>query len=204
MSMVEVSKMKLASTVLFALFLSCLLFPVHALEPGDIAAPSIKAPNMNMPKPIITSPNMNTPETKPTQRAITESNPNQTGSSTADPSEAKSNDVSGKWSIRFDDRPDRILDLTLWSSSGTKIMGYGTLTKGSAGNSVTASGSFAEGELVLTVKSAEPDYASQRYDEYNLDLFTSNNSASNILSGTYILSSGGEFSDDGNATAKKR
>ncbi len=200
--------MKLAIIVLFAILLSCLLFSVHALEPGDIAAPSIKAPNMDMPKPIITSPNMNTPETKPKLQAIPESNPNQTlnqtSSNTADPNEAKSNDVSGKWSIRFDDRPDRIIDLTLWSSSGTKIMGYGTLTKGSAGNSVTASGSFAEGELVLTVKSAEPDYASQRYDEYNLDLFASNNSANNILSGTYILSSGGEFSDDGNATAKKR
>ncbi|MFZ2473357.1 MAG: hypothetical protein WAW52_15615 [Methanothrix sp.] len=112
-------------------------------------------------------------------------------------------DVSGKWSIEFDDRPDRSLDLTLWSSGRTNIMGYGTLTKGGAGNSVTASGSFAGEELILTVKSAESEYASQKYDEYDLDLFVIDDTANGILSGTYILMSGGEFLGDGNATALK-
>lgn len=114
--------------------------------------------------------------------------------------EAKSNDVSGKWLIKFDNRPDGLLDLTLWSSGASKIMGYGTLKKGGAKNSVTASGSLLDEELILTVKSAESEYASQRYDEYDLDLFLANNT----MSGTYILRAGGEFIGDGNATASKR
>jgi hypothetical protein len=192
--------MRLASLLLFAILLSCLSC---AIEPGEIAAPSIKAPNMNMPKPIITSPNMDTPEPKQRQQVIPDSNPNQSTDQTQ-LTKAKSNDLSGKWSIKFDDRPDRSLDLTLWSSGRTKIMGYGTLTKGGTGNSVTASGSFAEEELILAVQSAELEYASQKYDEYDLDLFLVNNTANNTLSGTYILTSGGEFVGDGNATAVKR
>jgi len=191
--------MRLASLLLFAILLSCLSFQTCALEPGEIAAPSIKAPNMDMPKPIITSPNMNTPEPK--------NNPNQTGSTFANPNQVTKpipNDVSGKWSIRFDDRPDRSLDLTLWSSGKAKVMGYGTLSKGGIGNSVTASGSFAEEELILAVKSAESEYARERYEECDLDLFVVNNTANNTLTGTYLLSSGGEFLGDGNATAVKR
>jgi len=195
--------MRLASILLFAIFLICLS---NAIEPGEIAVPSISAANMDMPTPIITSPNMNTPEPKSRAQAIPESNTtlNQAGSTTANQNEARPNDVSGKWSIKFDDRPDRSLDLTLWSSGRTKIMGYGTLTKRSAVNSVTASGSFAEGELILAVKSAESDYASQKYDEYNLDLFVVNSTANNTLSGTYILNSGGEFLGEGSAAAIRR
>ncbi len=37
--------------------------------------------------------------------------------------------VSGKWSIQFNDGTDRSLDLNLWPSGGTRIMGYGTLTE---------------------------------------------------------------------------
>ncbi len=184
--------MRLASLLLFAILLSGLSC---AMEPGEIAAPSIKAPNMDMPKPIITSPNMDTPEPKNNPNQIT--NQNQV-------TKAIPNDLSGKWSIKFDDRPDRSLDLTLWSSGRTKIMGYGTLTKGGTGNSVTASGSFAEEELILTVRSAESEYAREKYDEYDLDLFVVNNTANNTLSGSYILTFGGEFLGDGNATAVKR
>lgn len=195
--------MRLASILLFAILLSCLSFQAHAIEPGEIAAPSISAPNMDMPTPIITSPNMNTPEPKTRPQVIPDSNPNQSTNQTQ-VTLAKPNDVSGKWSIKFDDRADRSLDLTLWLSGRTKIMGYGTLTKEGAGNSVTASGSFAEEELILTVKSAESEYASQKYDEYDLDLFVVNNTANNALSGTYILRTGGELMGDGNATALKR
>lgn len=199
--------MRLASLLLFAILISCLSFQADAIEAGEIATPSISAPNMDMPKPIISSPNMNTPEPKPKSQVNSDSNPNQTGSigsNQTQVTEAKSNDVSGKWSIKFDDRPDRSLDLTLWSSGKAKIMGYGTLTKGSAGNSVTVSGSFAEEELILTVKSAESEYASRKYDEYLLDLFMVNNTANNSMLGTYTLRSGGEFLGDGNATALKR
>ena len=191
--------MKLASILLFAVLLSGFFIQAHAIEAGVIAEPSISAPNMDMPKPIISSPNMDTPEPKPKTQVMPDSNTNQT-----QVTEAKSNDVSGKWSIKFDDRPDRSLDLTLWLSGKAKIMGYGTLTRQGAGNSVTASGSFAEEELILTVKPADSEYASQKYDEYYFDLFMVNNSANNSLLGTYTLSSEGEFLSDGNATALKR
>jgi hypothetical protein len=201
--MVEVSKMRLASILLFAIFLICLS---NAIEPGEIAVPSISGANMDMPKPIITSPNLNTPESKSRPQAIPDSNTtlNQTKSTIASQNEPRPNDVSGKWSIKLDDRPDRLLDLTLWLSGRAKIMGYGTLTKAGAVNSVTASGSFAEGELILAVKSAESDYASQKYDEYDLDLFAVNNTANNTMSGTYILNSGGEFLGEGSAAAIRR
>ncbi|MFZ3148799.1 MAG: hypothetical protein WA137_07125 [Methanothrix sp.] len=192
--------MRLESLLLSAILLSCLSYQTYAIEPGAIAEPSIKAPNMDMPTPTITSPNMDTPEAKPKPQAI----PGSMSTNQTQVAKAESNDVSGKWSIKFDDRPDRSLDLTLWSSGRTQIMGYGTLTKGGAGNSVTASGSFAGEELILTVKSAESEYASQKYDEYDLDLFVINNTANSTMSGTYILMSGGEFLGDGNATALKR
>ena len=188
--------MRLASILLFAILLTCLYFPARAIEPGDIAAPSISAPNMDMPKPLITRPSMNTPEPIPKPQDIRENKTQIT--------DVKSNDVSGKWLIKFDDRPDRLLDLTLWSSGKAKIMGYGNLIKGGAENSVTASGSYAEEELILTVKSAESEYASQKYDEYHLDLFMANDTRNNSMLGTYTLMSGGEFLGDGNATATKR
>jgi hypothetical protein len=197
--MVEVGKMRLASLLLFAILLSCISFQACAIEPGDIAAPSIKAANMEMPTPIITSPNMNVPAPKQKQQ---DSNATQIDDQTQT-TEAKPDDLSGKWSIKFDDRPDRSLDLTLWSSGRTKIMGYGTLTKGSTGNSVTVSGSLAGEELTLAVQSAESESSGQNSDKYDLHLFLANNTSGNAMSGTYILSSGGEFLGDGNATAIK-
>jgi len=191
--------MRLASLLSLAILLSCISFQAYAIEPGEIAAPSIKLANMDMPKPIITSPNMNVPEPKQAQQVISDSNANQTSKI-----DNQSDDLSGKWSIRFDDRPDRSLVLNLWSSGRTKIMGYGTLTKGSSGNSVTASGSLAGEELVLAVSSAESEYTGKGSDKYDLHLFLANNTPINTMSGTYVLSSGGEFIGDGNATAIKR
>jgi hypothetical protein len=40
--------------------------------------------------------------------------------------------VSGKWSIEFNHSKDSSIDLNLWSSGGTIIMGYGTLTEAGA------------------------------------------------------------------------
>lgn len=107
--------------------------------------------------------------------------------------------VSGKWSMKFNDRTDRSLDLNLWSSSGTTIMGYGTLTEEGAKNSVTVSGSITESELTLIAKSAAPNSVNEKNKEYDLDLLMINNT----LSGTYVLKLGGQFSDKGNATAVK-
>jgi hypothetical protein len=194
--MVEVGKMRLASLLLLAILISCASFQACAIEPGDIAAPSIAAPNMEMPTPKITSPNMGTPEPKPVKQDISESKANQT----EDKIDDESDDLSGKWSIKFDNLPDRSLDLTLWSSGRTKIMGYGTLAKGSTSNSVTVRGSIAGEELMLSVQSADSDYSGQNSDEYDLSLFQANST----MSGTYILSVGGEFMGDGNATAIKR
>jgi hypothetical protein len=208
---VEVSRMRLASILLSAILLSCLSIQSHAGEADDIAVPSMNVPNMNMPEPLISRPNMDMPEPNPKPLVKPNNNPNQALNQTGNMSsnqtqviqiqqEVKPMDVSGKWSIKFNDGTDRSLDLNLWSSSGTRIMGYGTLTEEGAKNSVTASGSVTAQELTLTAKSAAPEYANQKYDEYDLDLFMVNNT----LSGTYVLKSGGQSLGNGNATAVKQ
>jgi hypothetical protein len=65
---------------------------------------------------------------------------------------------------------------------------------------VTASGSVTAQELTLIAKSSTPEYANQKYDEYDLDLLMVNNT----LSGTYVLMSGGQSLGKGNATAVKQ
>jgi len=166
----------------------------------------MNVPNMDMPKPLISGPNMDVPEPKSKLLVKPNNNPNPTLNQTGNISsnqtqEVKPIDVSGKWSIKFDDRTDKSLDLTLWSSTGTtRIMGFGTLNEEGTKNSMTATGSVATQELILTAKLATPEYANQKYDEYELDLFMVNNT----LSGTYVLKSGGQFLGKGNATAVKQ
>jgi len=166
-------------------------------------------PNMDMPTPRISSPNMDMPKTKPVPLAKPASSNqtlNQTANisanqtrSTLEQKEDTTMNVSGKWSMKFDDLADRSLDLNLWVSGGTIIMGYGTLTGEGEKKSVTASGSVTGNELHLTTKSATPENANQKNDQYDLDLFWVNNT----ISGTYILRSGGEFAGEGNVTAVK-
>lgn len=205
--------MRLASVLLGAILLSCLFIQAHAVGPGeagDIAVPSISAPNMDVPAPIISAPNMDTPKPNPKPLVKPKSNSNQalnqTGNTSSNQTQAtqiqqevKTMNVSGKWSIKFSDGTDRSLDLNLWSSGGNRIMGYGTLTEEGAKNSVTASGSVTTQELSLVAKSAAPEHANQKYDEYDLNLFMVNDT----LSGTYVLKSGGQSLGKGNATAVK-
>jgi len=197
--------MRPASMLLSAILLSCL--PVHAYGgmPGDIAVPSMKVPNMDMPepkpKPLI-EPNNNL---NPVLSQTSNISSNQTQAAQiqqkAEPMDVSPMDVSGKWSVKFDDGTGRSLDLTLWSSTGAnRIMGFGTLVEGGRENSVTAAGSVTEQELRLTAKLATPEDANLEYDECNLDLFTVNDT----LSGTYVLRSGGQFLGEGNATAVKQ
>lgn len=206
--------MRLASVLLGAILFSCLSIQAHAIGPGeagDIAVPSISAPNMDVPAPLISAPNMDTPKPipKPLAKPKIDSNPalNQTGNKSSNQTqvtqiqqEVKAMNVSGKWSIKFSDSTDRSLDLNLWPSGGNRVMGYGTLTEGGAGNSVTASGSVTTEELSLIAKSAAPEHASQKYDEYDLNLFMVNDT----LSGTYVLKSGGQSLGKGNATAVRQ
>jgi len=205
--------MRLAIVMLSVILLSCLSIQAHAVSPGeagDIAVPSITAPNMDVPAPIISAPNMDMPRPNPKPLIKPNSNPNQTLNQTGNMSstqtqvtqiqqEVKPMNVTGKWAMKFNDSTGKSLDLNLWPSGGSKIMGYGTLTVEGTKNSVTASGSVTTHELKLIAKSAAPEYANQKYDEYDLDLFMVNNT----LSGTYILKSGGQFLDKGNATATK-
>jgi len=205
--MVVVSRMRPGCIILSSILLSCLSIHALALDPGDIAEPGISAPDMTMPVPTITGPNMDMP--KPETRSLVEPNNNTiqakpTGNMSLNQTQASQKpqtmDVSGKWSIKFDKRTDRSLDLNLWSSSGKRIMGYGTLTEEGVKYSVTASGSINGQELTLTTKSSTPEYATQKFDEYDLDLFMANNT----LSGTYVLSSDGLSSGEGSATAIKQ
>jgi hypothetical protein len=202
----------LLSAILLSCVSSCISVQAYGGEPGDIAVPSMSVPNMDMPKPLISNPNMDMPETRPQPLAEPHSDLspalNQTGNISSNQTQAaqikqKANpiDVSGKWSIKFDDGTERSLDLTLWSSAGaTRVMGFGILTEKGTENSVTASGSVAEQELKLTAKLATPERANLKYDEFNLDLFMANDT----LSGTYVLRSGGQFLGEGSATAVKQ
>jgi len=112
-------------------------------------------------------------------------------------------DVTGKWSIKLNNGTDRSLDLNLWSSGGTGIMGYGTLNEEDAKNSATVSGSVGPQELILIAKSAAPEYTNQKDKEYDLDLLMVNNTQA-ALSGTYELKSGGQSLEKGNAEAAKK
>lgn len=204
--------MRPASVLLSAILFSCISVHAYSGEPGDIAVPSMSVPNMDMPKPLTSRPNMDMPG--PTPRLLVEPksgvNPvlNQTGDmssnqtqSTQIKQEAKPLNVSGKWSIKFDERADRSLGLTLWSSTGgNRVMGFGTLMEGGMANSVTASGYVTDQELRLTAKLATPEYSNLDYDGCDLDLFTANDT----LSGTYILRSSGQFIGEGNATAVRQ
>ncbi len=201
--------MRPASVLLSAILFSCISVHAYSGEPGDIAVPSTSVPNMDMPKPLASRPNMDMPD--PTPRPLVEPksgiNPvlNQTGDmssnqtqSTQIKQEAKPLNVSGKWSIKFDERVDRSLGLTLWSSTGgNRVMGFGTLMEGGMASSVTASGYVTDQELRLTAKLATPKYSNLDYDRCDLDLFMANDT----LSGTYVLRSSGQFIGEGNATA---
>jgi hypothetical protein len=202
--------MRLASVLLSAILLSCLSIQARA-DVGDIAVPSMPVPDMSVPEPHISAPSMEVPVTTPKTIVEPNNNPKQELNQTSNTSSIQTQvsqiqqgvqpmNVSGKWSIKFNDGTDRSLDLNLWPSGGNRIMGYGTLTEDGAKNSVTASGSLTAQELTLTAKSATPEYANQKYDVYDLDLLMKNNT----LSGTYVLSSGGQSLSKGNVTAIKQ
>ena len=202
--------MRLVSILIFAMLLSCLSIQAHG-DAGDIAEPSMPVPDMSVPAPHISAPSMEVPAPNPKPIVKLDTNPNQALNQTGNKSsnqiqvtqiqqEAKPMNVSGKWSIQFNNGTDRSLDLNLWSSGGTSIMGYGTVTEDGAKNSVTASGSVTMQELTLIAKSATSEYIKQKYDEYDLNLLMVNNT----LSGTYVLKSGGQSLGKGNATAAKQ
>jgi hypothetical protein len=208
---VEVGRMRLVGILVSAIMLTCICISIqaYAIEPGAIAEPSMSVPNMDMPQPRIT-PNMDMPDPKSKPPGKADNNAdqilNQTGNVSNNqtqtiqtPQEVSPMDVSGRWSIKLDEGSGRSLNVNLWSSSGNRIMGYGTLTEGGTENSVTVSGSVIGQELVLSTKPATPEYANQKNNEYDLDLFMVNNT----LSGTYVLRSGEQFEVNGNATAVK-
>lgn len=194
-----------------AIILLCLSAHAYSGSPGDIAVPSISAPNMDMPGPPVTSPNMGMPTTKPTPLVKPENNFSASINHSGDLSSNQNHphqiqqktekiNVSGKWSIGLDDGIDRSIDLTLWPSTGTiGIMGFGSIMEEGRENSVTASGSIAGRELRIIAKLASPEHAGLKYDECDIDL----QSKDETLSGTYILRSGGQFLEKGNASAER-
>jgi len=190
--------MRLASIMLSAILLSCLSIQAHAVDAGVIAVPSMNVPNMNMPdpnpKPLV---KLNNNPNQALNQTVNMS-PNQTKAAQMQ-QDVEPMDVSGKWLIKFNDRTDSSLTLTIWSSGGTKIMGYGTLIEDGAENSLTARGSVTAQGLTLTAKLAAPEYANQKFDEYYLDMFMANNT----MSGTYVLELSGQSQGNGNVTAVK-
>jgi hypothetical protein len=199
--------MKLTSILLLAILLLSSYPRAQALEEGEIAEPSMPVPNMDMPTPIITKPNMDAPDQKSALQSVQEDNSslalNQSGIANEGQTQANNDRaaaVSGKWTIEFENIKSRSLDLTLWSAGTDKIMGFGTLNINGARTSMTASGSIIEDQLILAVKSAQAEFGSPDYYQYDLDMLAANNT----LSGTYTMQSGDETSINGNATAIKR
>lgn len=193
--------MKLASILLLTALLLYSFPETIAVEAGVIAEPSMPVPNMDMPKPHITKPITDASVKKTELNNSSSLASSESGS--IDRSDSQENDesssVAGKWKIRFEELKDTSLDLTLWSSSGDQIMGFGTMKIAGADTSMTASGSFSKEELVLAAKSAQAELGSQNYRQCDLDLYAANGT----FSGTYVLSLGDERSVSGNATATK-
>jgi len=196
--------------LLSALLLSCISMQGYANDSGDyvIATPSISAPNMDMPAPKVSAPNMDMPSPIPKPLGKQNNIPNQTSNQTSSDGsnqaqliqtkqEPQLMNATGDWSISLDNGMAGSLDLNLWSSSGTRIMGYGTLTQMGASNHVTASGSVEENDLKLIIKLATSDSANPRGIEYDIDLPKTNDT----FSGTYVMMSAGQYANRGNATA---
>lgn len=196
-------------------------FSVSAHELGSLVTPS---PDLGVPiktstaKPRVapdergpiqaasSGPNMSMPDPSPKPLANPNNNSNQTVDQTGNQSssqpqpEAKSMDLSGKWSVKFNESTGKSLDLILLSVGSDRTMGSGTLAENGTRIPVTASGTIADQEVTLTTKTVVGNYVNQIDKEYDLDLFMANNA----LSGTYVLKSGGKFLDKGNATAVKQ
>jgi len=168
-----------------------------ALDPGTIAVPSITGANMDMPKPLITPPTMDMPDPSPRVVVVEGKKDSLADGSPFNEIQADDADkVSGKWTVRFGDRSDVSLGLSLWGSGEGKVMGFGSLKEGAANNSFSASGSVSGNNLVLSARSAAPKFEGQRYDQCDLDLILKNDT----LSGSYILKWQGEERERGNAT----
>jgi hypothetical protein len=196
-------------------------FSVSAHELGSLVTPSpdlavpIKtptskprvAPDERGPiQPVSSGPNMSMPDPSPKSLVNTINNSNQTLNQTENQNpnqpqtEAKPVDLSGKWSVKFNDSAGKSLDLILLSAGSDRTMGTGTLVENGTKIPVTASGTVADQGITLTTKTVVGKYVNQIDREYDLNLFITNNA----LSGTYVLKSGGKFLGKGNATAVKQ
>ncbi len=120
-------------------------FSVSAHELGSLVTPSpdlavpIKtptskprvAPDERGPiQPVSSGPNMSMPDPSPKSLVNTNNNSNQTLNQTENQNpnqpqtEAKPVDLSGKWSVKFNDSAGKSLDLILLSAGSDRTMGY--------------------------------------------------------------------------------
>lgn len=177
----------------------------------DMPTTQTSTPNMNMPT-AITKPNMDMPDPSPKPLKTTDNTSqlaNQTGNESDNLTTSTKQtdgpmDVSGKLAVSFNDTSARSMDLTLWSlTESSRIIGTGTIIEGSSTVSVTAMGTVTKDELKLSIKSATSESINEFYDKCDLDLFVTDKTQPNMLSGTYILQSGSTVFGSGNATAIK-
>lgn len=157
-------------------------------------------------QPVSSGPNMSMPDPSPKTLVNPNTDSNQTLDQTGNQSpsqpqtEANPVDLSGKWSVKFNDGTGKSLDLIMLSVGSDRTMGSGTLVENGTRIPVTASGTVADQGVTLTTKTVVGKYVNQIDREYDLDLTMANNA----LSGTYVLKSGGKFLGKGNATAVKQ
>jgi hypothetical protein len=165
--------------------------PRIAPDERGATIPQSSGPNMSMPDP---SPK---PLVKPNTTTNNQTN-NVSASQVQAQPEIKLIEVSGKWSVKFNDSTNRSLDLILFTNQ-ERVMGSGTLGEDGTKIPLTASGTVNAKELTLTAKTVIGDYVNQIDRQFDLDLLMVNST----LSGTYLLKSAGKFLGKGNATMAK-
>ncbi len=161
-------------------------------RPKQLAGGNPNGPNMSMPDPT-PKPLVEAEDTAVEDETETVDFPEV--DAPVEPSEPRTLDMGGKWTIKFDGLGSS-LELVL-IQTGERIMGSGTLNEGKTKIPVTASGSVSKNRLELDIKTVVGDYVNQIDKSFNVKLAESDGD----FSGSYEAYEGEKFVSEGNATA---
>lgn len=161
-------------------------------RPKQLAGGNPNGPNMSMPDPT-PKPLVEAEDTAVEDETETVDFPEV--EAPVEPSEPRTLDMGGKWTIKFDGLGSS-LELVL-IQTGERIMGSGTLNEGKTKIPVTASGSVSKNRLELDIKTVVGDYVNQIDKSFNVKLAESDGD----FSGSYEAYEGEKFVSEGNATA---
>lgn len=193
--------MSLKAAILFALVFGLLCFNASAGCGKWVVRDNtdyLKDPLMDVGDPAIDTPNLTTvqssaPETDlKTQSGVSSSN------GTPKP------DLSGKWSIRLDDKANTSADLILVQSTDVadgkdRVQGYGNLKRNGLVIPTTGTGFLSNDTLDMNLRQGFSSGASKTNEKYVLRLILING----YLSGSYELYNSDALTGKGNATATR-